>query len=192
MDDKKGKIVHGKKGRYRIVGTPDVVKGGMGVVFFAETVSKPNTEVVIKFVNLKEHADENYDRLTREAGFLQDMQKNEEFDQKNIVGIVDVSVDQGGCIETTRPTTHQNPTFVEENITHYCVTNMPGSVPFTSTTALCNATFQYIKQLASNGTDSFKNDPVLLKGLNTYKGNITHPAVAESFNLNYTDPLTLL
>ena len=94
LDDKKGKIVRGKKGRYRIVGTPDEVKGAMGVVFFAETVSKPNTEVVIKFVNLKEHADENYDRLTREAGFLQDMQKNEEFDQKNIVGYVDESVDR--------------------------------------------------------------------------------------------------
>ena len=106
--------------------------------------------------------------------------------------VVDVSVDQGGCIETTRPTTHQNPTFVEEDVTHYCVANMPGSVPFTSTTALCNATFKYIKQLASNGMNSFKNDPILLKGLNTYKGNITHPAVAESFNLNYTDPLKLL
>ena len=94
MDDKKGKIVRGKKEAYRIVGTPDVVKGGMGVVFFAETVSKPNTEVVIKFVNLKEHAEANYDRLTREAGFLQDMQKNEEFDQKNIVGYVDESVDR--------------------------------------------------------------------------------------------------
>jgi alanine dehydrogenase len=106
--------------------------------------------------------------------------------------VVDVSVDQGGCIETTRPTTHQNPTFIEENVTHYCVANMPGSVPFTSTTALCNATFRYIKQLASNGVNSFKDDPILLKGLNTYKGNITHPAVAESFNLNYTDPLKLL
>ena len=106
--------------------------------------------------------------------------------------VVDVSVDQGGCIETTRPTTHQNPTFIEENVTHYCVANMPGSVPFTSTTALCNATFKYIKQLASNGINSFKGDSILLKGLNTYKGKITHPAVAESFNLNYTDPISLL
>jgi len=106
--------------------------------------------------------------------------------------VVDVSVDQGGCIETTRPTTHENPTFVEENVTHYCVANMPGSVPFTSTTALCNATFKYIKELASNGIDSFRNSKVLLKGLNTYKGHITHSAVAESFSLNYTDPLKLL
>ena len=106
--------------------------------------------------------------------------------------VVDVSVDQGGCIATTRPTTHENPTFIEENVTHYCVANMPGSVPFTSTTALCNATFQYIKKIASNGLESFKNDPALLKGLNTYKGKITHPAVAKSFNLNYTDPLKLL
>ena len=106
--------------------------------------------------------------------------------------VVDVSVDQGGCIETTRPTTHKNPTFVEENVTHYCVANMPGSVPFTSTTALCNATFQYVKKIASNGVESFKSDPALLKGLNTYKGKITHPAVAKSFDLNYTDPLKLL
>jgi len=106
--------------------------------------------------------------------------------------VVDVSVDQGGCIETTRPTTHENPTFIEENVTHYCVANMPGSVPFTSTTALCNATFQYIKKIASNGVESFKSDPALLKGLNTYKGKITHPAVAKSFDLNYTDPLELL
>ena len=106
--------------------------------------------------------------------------------------VVDVSVDQGGCIETTKATTHEKPTFIEEDVTHYCVANMPGSVPFTSTTALCNATFKYVKELASNGISTFKNNSALLKGLNVYKGKITHPAVAESFNLNYSNPLELL
>jgi len=106
--------------------------------------------------------------------------------------VVDVSVDQGGCIETTKPTTHKNPTFKEENITHYCVTNMPGAVPYTSTIALCNATFNYVKELADFGLDSFRNNESLLKGLNVYKGRVTHPAVADCFNLKYTDPLKLL
>ena len=106
--------------------------------------------------------------------------------------VVDVSVDQGGCIETTKPTTHKNPTFIEENITHYCVTNMPGAVPYTSTIALCNATFNHIKELANFGLDSFRNNQSLLKGLNIYKGKITHPAVANSFNLKYTNPLKLI
>ena len=105
---------------------------------------------------------------------------------------VDVSVDQGGCMETTKPTTHQNPTFVEENIIHYCVTNMPGAVPYTSTIALCNATVSYVKQLADYGMDVFKNNKPLLSGLNTLSGKITHPAVANSFNLEYTNPLNLL
>ena len=106
--------------------------------------------------------------------------------------LVDVSVDQGGCIETTKPTTHNNPTFVEEGITHYCVANMPGAVPYTSTISLCNATFQYVKFLADNGLKTIKNNQSLLKGLNTYKGKITHPAVAECFNLNYSKPDNLL
>lgn len=103
--------------------------------------------------------------------------------------VVDVSVDQGGCIETTKPTTHKNPTFVEENITHYCVANMPGAVPYTSTIALTNATFSYVKTLANNGISVFKNNKTLLSGLNTINGKITHKAVADSFNLDYYDPL---
>ena len=106
--------------------------------------------------------------------------------------VVDVSVDQGGCIETTKPTTHHNPTFVEEGVTHYCVANMPGAVPYTSTISLSNATFAYVKELANNGVNVFKNNKPLLKGLNTYQGKITHAAVANSFNLEYTDPATIL
>ena len=106
--------------------------------------------------------------------------------------VVDVSVDQGGCIETTKPTTHEKPTFVEENITHYCVTNMPGAVPYTSTIALCNATFTYVKEIANNGINSFKKNTPLLKGLNVYKGQVTHEAVAKCFDLKYVNPLNLL
>ena len=104
---------------------------------------------------------------------------------------VDVSVDQGGCIETTKPTTHKNPTFVEEGVTHYCVANMPGAVPYTSTIALTNATFSYVKLLANQGIDILKTNKELLTGLNTMNGKVTHKAVAESFSLEYTDPNNL-
>ena len=106
--------------------------------------------------------------------------------------VVDVSVDQGGCIETTKSTTHENPTFVEEGVTHYCVANMPGAVPYTSTISLCNATFSYVKELANNGMKAFKGNRALLKGLNTLNGKVTHPAVADSFNLKYSNPLDIL
>ena len=106
--------------------------------------------------------------------------------------VVDVSVDQGGCIETTKPTTHKNPTFVKENVTHYCVANMPGAVPYTSTIALCNATFSYVKELANYGMDVFRNNDELLSGLNTVNGKVTHQAVAECFNLEYSNPLELI
>ena len=106
--------------------------------------------------------------------------------------VVDVSVDQGGCIETTRPTTHESPTFEEEGIMHYCVANMPGAVPFTSTIALCNATFEYVKFLSNEGLKSLKSNQALLKGLNTYQGNVTHPAVAECFDINYSDSQDLI
>jgi len=104
---------------------------------------------------------------------------------------VDVSVDQGGCIETTKPTTHKNPTFVEEGVTHYCVANMPGAVPYTSTIALTNATFSYVKLLANKGIDILKTNKELLTGLNTMNGKVTHKAVAESFSLEYTNPNNL-
>ena len=106
--------------------------------------------------------------------------------------VVDVSVDQGGCIETTRPTTHKDPTFIEENVIHYCVANMPGAVPYTSTASLCNATFNYVKELANYGLDAFRNNNALLKGLNVFQGKVTHPAVAGCFDLEYKNPLELL
>lgn len=96
--------------------------------------------------------------------------------------IVDVSVDQGGCTETTKPTTHENPTYVEEGVVHYCVTNIPGAVPRTSTIALTNATFPYVLALAERGwQEAMASDPALRKGLNLYDGKITCEAVAKSF-----------
>jgi alanine dehydrogenase len=101
--------------------------------------------------------------------------------------VVDVAVDQGGCIETTHPTTHSNPTFLVDGVVHYCVANMPGAVPRTSTYALSNATLPYVCKLADMGAEgAIQADPVLAKGVNTYRGKITYPAVAEAFDLAYT------
>ena len=107
--------------------------------------------------------------------------------------IVDVAVDQGGCVETCKPTTHQDPTYIVDDIVHYCVANMPGAVPHTSTLALTNVTLPYIKILSENSTKECINNNLPLKlGLNTFKGHVTHKGVADSFNLNYSDPLSLL
>ena len=101
--------------------------------------------------------------------------------------LVDVSIDQGGCFETSRPTTHSNPTYEVDSITHYCVTNMPGAVPITSTYALTNATLPYVIQLADQGVDAaLERNPGLRLGLNVAEGRITHPAVAEA--LEAEDP----
>jgi alanine dehydrogenase len=95
--------------------------------------------------------------------------------------LVDVSIDQGGCFETSRPTTHSDPTFEVDGITHYCVANMPGAVPITSTYALTNATLPYVLALADHGVEeAFERDPGLRLGLNVRDGQITHPAVAEA------------
>jgi alanine dehydrogenase len=95
--------------------------------------------------------------------------------------LVDVSIDQGGCFETSRPTTHSQPTFEVDEITHYCVTNMPGAVPITSTYALTNATLPYVIELADKGVDgALEQDAGLRMGLNVKAGEITHPAVAEA------------
>jgi alanine dehydrogenase len=103
--------------------------------------------------------------------------------------IVDVAVDQGGCVETTRPTTHRDPTYVVDGVLHYGVANMPGAVPRTSSLALSNATLRYILRVADLGLqDALHQDPGLLKGLNTIHGHLTHPAVAEAFGLRYTAP----
>ncbi|SFB45885.1 alanine dehydrogenase [Algoriphagus aquimarinus] len=101
--------------------------------------------------------------------------------------LVDVAVDQGGCIETCKPTTHQDPTFVIDDVVHYCVANMPGAVPYTSTLALTNATLPYAMQLADKGWKKAAQDnPDLVPGLNIINGDIVYQAVAEAFNMDYT------
>jgi alanine dehydrogenase len=93
--------------------------------------------------------------------------------------IVDVAIDQGGCVETSRPTTHAEPTFVDEGIVHYCVTNMPGAVARTATQALCNATLPYVRTLAALGVeDALRCDEGLAGGLNVCAGEVVHETVA--------------
>ena len=100
--------------------------------------------------------------------------------------LVDVAVDQGGCIETCHPTTHDNPTFIIDDVVHYCVANMPGAVPYTSTIALTNATLPYIVQLAGKGwKDASAGSPALKKGLNIVNGKVVYQGVAEAFGLDY-------
>jgi len=95
--------------------------------------------------------------------------------------IVDVAIDQGGCVETARPTSHSDPSYVVDGVVHYCVTNMPGAVPHTSTLALTNATFPYLMRLANHGArEALRQDPGLAEGLNVWKGKLTHRGVAES------------
>ncbi len=107
--------------------------------------------------------------------------------------LVDVAVDQGGCFETTVPTTHANPTFIIDDVIHYCVANMPGAVPRTSTLALTNATLPYAVQLADKGWKRAcrENEP-LCKGLNVVEGKVVYQGVAEAFNLPLADPHSLL
>jgi alanine dehydrogenase len=113
-------------------------------------------------------------------------------DVPNGAVIVDVAVDQGGCIETTHPTTHSNPTFYVEGVLHYCVANMPGAVPRTSTFALTNATLPYAVKLANKGfLEAIASDPHLKEGVNTYGGQCTYEAVAVAQGINYT-PLDFL
>jgi alanine dehydrogenase len=103
--------------------------------------------------------------------------------QKGAV-LVDVAIDQGGCFETSHPTTHTNPTFVVDGVVHYCVANMPGAAPLTSTHALTAATAPYIRALASKGAErAMADDPGLAAGLNVRAGKITHAAVAEALGL---------
>jgi len=107
--------------------------------------------------------------------------------------VVDVAVDQGGCIETTHPTTHSHPTFFVNDVLHYCVSNMPGAVPRTSTYGLSNATLPYMVKLANMGAEAaIRKDPALALGVNTCKGKITYPAVAEAFGWEVTPLETLL
>ncbi len=103
--------------------------------------------------------------------------------------LVDVAIDQGGCFETSKPTTHQDPTYVVDGVVHYCVANMPGGVARTSTMALVQATLPYVARLAGmRSIQELQTDPHLLEGLNVCAGKITHRAVAEALNLEFTEP----
>ena len=107
--------------------------------------------------------------------------------------IVDVAVDQGGCFETTHVTYHDNPTYVVDGVVHYCVGNMPGAVPRTSTIALTNATLKYGLQIANKGLEgACKENDVMYSAINTYGGKLTCKNVADSFNVEYVDPKTLM
>ena len=103
--------------------------------------------------------------------------------------LVDIAIDQGGCFETSRPTTHQDPVFTVDGIIHYCVTNMPGAVPRTSSFALTNATLPYALALANDGLAALKKDSSLLAGLNVHHGKLTNAAVAEAQGIPFTQPL---
>jgi alanine dehydrogenase len=100
--------------------------------------------------------------------------------------IIDVAIDQGGCVETSRPTTHSNPTFVEQEVVHYCVTNMPGAVGRTSTFALCNVTLPWVIEIANRGVEAVARQlPPIAAAVNVYEGAITNRAVADTFGMPY-------
>ncbi|MEE2769775.1 MAG: alanine dehydrogenase [Pseudomonadota bacterium] len=103
--------------------------------------------------------------------------------------LVDVAIDQGGCFETSKPTTHQEPTYVIDDVIHYCVANMPGAVPRTSAFALNNVTMPHVLAIANLGLEgAFKKDPHLINGLNVCQGEISHPAVAHALKMDYANP----
>ena len=107
--------------------------------------------------------------------------------------IVDVAIDQGGCVETSKPTTHANPTYLVDDIVHYCVANMPGGVPRTSTMALNKATLPLLIKIADQGYEkTLKEDKNYLAGLNIFKGNVTCKGVAEAFGIKYLPPEKVL
>ena len=107
--------------------------------------------------------------------------------------IVDVAIDQGGCVETSKPTTHAEPTYIVDDVVHYCVANMPGGVPRTSTLALNNATLPFLVKLANKGYHkALSEDKNFLAGLNVCKGKVTYKAVADSFNHEYVEPLNAI
>jgi alanine dehydrogenase len=103
--------------------------------------------------------------------------------------LVDIAIDQGGCAETSRPTTHENPAFLEEGVTHYCVANMPGAYARTATQALANATYRYLELIADHGlAEACQKVPALMGGLNVMDGKITYKAVAAAHGLPYSPP----
>jgi alanine dehydrogenase len=107
---------------------------------------------------------------------------------KNGSVLVDVAIDQGGCFETSHPTTHEDPTYVIDGVVHYCVANMPGAAPRTSSEALNNATLPFGLMLADKGLDALKTNPHLARGLNVLDGKLTNPAVAEALEMEWVDP----
>src|SRR5579872_2282023 len=154
----------------------DLAFGGRADTVFSTTLSieerLPDVDLVIGAVLV--HGAKAPRVITREQLGLM---------RKNAV-LVDVSIDQGGCFETSRPTTHSNPTYEVDGITHYCVTNMPGAVPITSTYALTNATLPYVIELAERGVEeALESNAGLRMGLNVQDGRIMHPAVAEALDL---------
>jgi len=101
--------------------------------------------------------------------------------------LVDIAIDQGGCAETSHPTTHDHPAYVEEGVTHYCVANMPGAYARTATQALTSATYRYVELLADLGlVEACHQQPALISGINVMHGQITHRAVAEAHGIPYT------
>ncbi|MBM3651161.1 MAG: alanine dehydrogenase, partial [Alphaproteobacteria bacterium] len=106
--------------------------------------------------------------------------------------LVDISIDQGGCFETSRATTHENPTYVVDGVVHYAVANMPGAVPRTSAFALNNATLPFVLALADKGLGALAENRHLLAGLNVHRGRVTHPAVAEALKLEYHEAARVL
>jgi alanine dehydrogenase len=103
--------------------------------------------------------------------------------------LVDIAIDQGGCAETSRPTTHDNPTYVEEGVTHYCVANMPGAYARTATQALTNVTYRYIELLADHGlAEAVQRQPAMISGINIHDGKVTYRPVAEAHGINFSEP----
>jgi alanine dehydrogenase len=158
----------------------DVIFGGRASTVYSSTLAVeqmlPNADLVIGAVLI--HGARAPHVIRREQLAL----------MKQRAVLVDVSIDQGGCFETSRPTTHSDPTYEVDGIIHYCVTNMPGAVPVTSTFALTNATLPYALVLADRGLDALREDPGLRAGLNVFKGKVTHSAVASGVGTEYVPP----
>ena len=158
----------------------DVIFGGRASTVYSSTLAVedmlPNADLVIGAVLI--HGARAPHVIRREQLGL----------MKRRAVLVDVSIDQGGCFETSRPTTHSDPTYEVDGIIHYCVTNMPGAVPVTSTFALTNATLPYVLALADRGLDALREDPGLRAGLNVADGKVTHPAVAAGVGTEFLPP----
>jgi alanine dehydrogenase len=163
----------------------DIAFGGRADTLFATTLSieerLPEADLVIGAVLV--HGAKAPHVITRDQLSL----------MKRQAVLVDVSIDQGGCFETSRPTTHTDPTYEVDGITHYCVANMPGAVPITSTYALTNATMPYVVKLASEGVHrALQSDAGLLAGLNVAAGEVTYAPVARDQGIDYTPAETAL